>query len=99
MPVNAGETINDTIDFEGLLKGDELATGTPVVTFNPAGLTISLIAVNTANQVVEGRIVLPGEGVDYRITGFVTGLYKVEITITTDASSVRIGEAWYEVCG
>ena len=104
MPVNVGETFHDTIDIEGLLKGSELAddTVTPlVVEVNTTDLTITNKAINTTNQTVEGRTVLPGEGVDFTISGFVTGLYRLKITITTDASpaATRIGFAEYEVCG
>ena len=102
MQVNVGEGFNDTIDIEGLLKGSELATGTPlVIEVNTSDLTITNKAVNTANQTVEGRTVLPGEGIDFTISGFVSGEYRLKITITTDATppATRIGYPEYEVCG
>lgn len=100
MAVNAGETINETVDVEGLLKGTELATGTPVVVeINTADLTITNKAVNTANQTVDGRTVLPGEGIDYTITGFVSGIYKISITFSTDSTpaATRSCQAQYAV--
>lgn len=102
MSVNVGEDFNDTVDIEGLLKGTELATGTPlVVEVNTSDLAISNKAINTAEQTVEGRPVAIGEGVDFTISGFVTGVYRLKITITTNASdpATRIGYVEYEVCG
>lgn len=102
MPVNVGEGFNDTVDIEGLLKGSELATGTPlVVEVNTTDLSITNKAVNTVEQTVEGRTVAIGEGIDYTISGFVKGIYRLKITLITTATPVatRIGFAEYEVCG
>ena len=109
MPVNVGEVINDTIDIEGLLKGTELATETPAspgvaptaVEVNTGDLAIVNVAVNTAEQTVDGRTVALGEGIDYTISGFVKGIYTVKITLWTSATvaAKRIGFAKYEVCG
>ena len=98
MGVNIGEIINETIDIEGLLKGTELANGTPTVT-ESRGLTITNEAVNTTTQVVQGRDVLVGEGIDYTISGFSSGLYVVDITFDTDASATRVCRVEYQVCG
>ena len=103
MSVNVGETVNDTADIEGLLKGSELATGTPLVIQDKGSgnLTISNKAVNTVTQIVEGRSVVEGEGIDYTITGFVTGVYRLKITFSTDAdpAATRVSYTEYEVCG
>ena len=102
MSVNVGETVNDTADIEGLLKGSELATGTPlVIEVNTSDLTITNKAVNTVTKTVEGRSVVVGEGIDYTITGFVTGVYRLKITFSTDAdpAATRVCYTEYEVCG
>ena len=106
--VNVGEILNDTIDIEGLLKGTELASMTPAspvvapTAIEPRGdLTIASVVVNTAEQTVEGRPVAVGEGIDYTISGFVSGVYTVKIIFWTSATvaAKRISFAKYEVCG
>ena len=103
------EVINETIDIAGLLKGTELATETPAspgvsptaVEVNTSELTIANVAVNTAEQTVDGRTVAVGKGIDYTISGFVSGKYTVEIVLWTSATvaAKRVCFAKYEVCG
>lgn len=91
--VRTGEEINEAVDIKGLLDLDstgassEKATGTPTITErNTSALTITNKAVNTANKVIEGKTRVAGEAIQFTVTGFVKGIYKIDISFVTDAT-------------
>ena len=92
--VAAGETRNFALSFADVLDSGELLTGTPTAADNspdsPEVLTISSVAVNTAQLTVEGETIPIGEAVQGTIAGFVSGVtYTIKETATTDSTPAQ----------
>jgi hypothetical protein len=81
------ETRSAAVSFDDVLDSGELLTGTPTVTIDPSGPTLSNKRVNTGTIVVDGRSVVAGRGVQFSVAGGTDGeRYEITVTCGTDAS-------------
>jgi len=90
-----GAARNIAIDFTDELDTGELLTGTPtIVEIHPANspldLTISNVAVSTADLEINGQTVTTGMAVQGHVSGMLSGVtYKCLVTATTDATPAQ----------
>lgn len=87
------ESIKYGVDFTKVLPiAGETLTGSPTVTSDPSGLTITEAAVNVATFLNDqGGTVAIGKGVQLRIAGGSVGEYTVTISVGTTQSNTRVG--------
>jgi hypothetical protein len=76
------------IDFTPELDNAALLTGTPTVSFSPAGPTTDNIVVNTTTINILDKAVVTGKAVQFRITGGLVAstTYTVTVTVNTNSS-------------
>lgn len=90
--IRVGEVRNAAISLAGKLDAGESLTGTPTVTPSPASLTISSVAVSTAELDINGKSVAAGLAVTCRIdaTGALDKTtYELLVAAATDATPAQ----------
>lgn len=85
--MSADETRLVSIDFTDKLDAGELLTGTVTVTVSPTGPTVSNAAVSTAALTINGRTVIIGQAVQFKITGVTAAAtYTCTASVATNSS-------------
>jgi len=79
-----------SVDFSGMLEGDELLTGSPDVQ-SPGDLTISNAQVNSTAVEINAALVPAGMAVQFQVEPSVAGPYKIEIVCSTDGGQTLEG--------
>lgn len=90
--ISEGDVEVLAIDFTDWLDSGELLTGTPTVAEQTTGdLTISNVAVSTAQLTILGSTVAIGAAVQAKVIGQLaaTGVYSLLVTASTDATPAR----------
>ena len=91
LEMKVSEIRNVAVSFIGRLDSGELLTGTPtVVEVTSTDLTISDVAVNTAQITVLGKTVATGQAVQFKVLGGAANTnYSIRITTVTDATPAQ----------
>lgn len=85
--MSADETRLVSIDFTDKLDSGELLTGTVTVTVDPTGPTLSNKAVSATALTINGRSVIAGQAVQFKITGVTAGeTYTCTASVATDST-------------
>jgi len=102
--VAAVEKRSPAIDFIDKLDPGELLTLIPVPPVvvdlrNTGDLTITNVAVNTADVPILNRNVPPGQAVQFQVAGFqdAAGEYLLEARVWTDRGNYLVGRIWIPV--
>ena len=87
-----GETNLCSVSLVGILDSGELATGTPTVTeVTTTDLTITSIAVSTAELTINNKAVAVGKAIQFKVVGqlVANSPYTLKITVATDSTPAQ----------
>ena len=87
-----GEIRTPAVSFVDVLESGELLTGTPlVVEVTSLDLALANKAVNTATLTINGKSVVAGQAVQFKMSGQLaaTREYTIKVTASTDADPAQ----------
>ena len=88
---SVSEVCNVAVDFTDLLDSGELLTGTPtIVEVTTTALTLSDKAVSTAALIINGRTVIIGAALQFKVVGGAAGTeYEIRLTCATNSTPAQ----------